>query len=192
MSTPLRLALTAAVLLAASTARAQSQSAEDAGGYRWQIAATDVAFIGATAGGLALEGRGVLDNLPSNMLMGIGIPGYFLGAPIVHVAHREYGRAGVSLALRLGLPILGGAIGARFASCTPGEWLCGLDEFGKGFATGAVVAAILDTAFVAPGARTTEEPESVAVARPHAARTTVAPRLVAAPNVAMLGLGGSF
>jgi hypothetical protein len=192
MSTPLRLALTAAVLLAASTARAQSQPTEEAGGYRWQIAATDVAFIGATAGGLALEGRGVLDNLPSNMLMGIGIPGYFLGAPIVHVAHREYGRAGVSLALRLGLPILGGAIGARFASCTPGEWLCGLDEFGKGFATGAVVAAILDTAFVAPGARTTEEPESVAVARPHAARTTVAPRLVAAPNVAMLGLGGSF
>jgi hypothetical protein len=57
MITPLRLALTAAVVLAASTARAQSQPSEDAGGYRWQIAATDVAFIGAAAGGLALEGR---------------------------------------------------------------------------------------------------------------------------------------
>jgi len=192
MITPLRLALTAAVVLAASTARARSQPSEDAGGYRWQIAATDVAFIGAAAGGLALEGRGVLDNLPSNMLMGIGIPGYFLGAPVVHVAHREYGRAGISLALRLGLPILGGAIGARFASCTPGEWLCGLDEFGKGFATGAIVAAIVDTALIAPGARADAEPEAALAARPPAARMTVAPRLVAAPNVAMLGLGGSF
>jgi hypothetical protein len=191
MFATIRRALGMAVLLAAANAHAESEPADAGGGYRWQVAATDAGVIAAAAAGFALEGRGFLDNVPSNMLMGVASAGYFLGAPVVHLAHREYGRAGISIILRVGLPIVGGAIGARLASCSRDEWLCGLDEFAKGFALGAVTAAIVDSAFVAPGSPSHVEPDRVVARRPPPA-VRLSPRLVAAPNVALLGVGGSF
>src|SRR3954463_1064580 len=105
-------------LAAAPSARGQTAPADGGNSYRWQVAATGPPVIGAGLAGFALEGRdGALGYVPSNMLMGIGIGGYFLGGPIVHLAHKEYARAGVSLLVRLGLPMVGGAIGARFATC---------------------------------------------------------------------------
>jgi hypothetical protein len=43
----------------------------------------------------------------------MGLSGYFLGAPIVHLAHGRGGAAAKSFALRAGLPLLGGMIGYK-------------------------------------------------------------------------------
>jgi len=41
-------------------------------------------------------------------------------------------------------PVLGGAIGARFADCTSDRFLCGLEEMGKGMMVGGAVAVVVD------------------------------------------------
>jgi len=46
-------------------------------------------------------------------LGGVGLAGYALGAPIVHLAHGQVGRGVGSLGLRLALPLVGGAVGCR-------------------------------------------------------------------------------
>ena len=196
MATTIRLALPVALLLAATaSARAESKPAAD--NYGWQVAATDATLIGAAFAGFSLEGKdGSLNYVPSNTLMAVGGIGYFLGGPIVHIAHKRYGRAGVSIAIRTGLPIFGGAIAARFATCNPNELqlLCGMDEFAMGFAIGAVAAAVVDSTLIAPwSSRSAAEPEPpVAVAPRAPARLTISPRLVATPDIAMLGVGGQF
>lgn len=57
-------------------------------------------------------------------LAGWGVAGYFLAAPIVHVAHGRGVQALQSLGLRAGLPLLGGMIGYRLGpddtACTYG------------------------------------------------------------------------
>ena len=190
----IRIALPVALLLAATSARAQSEAAA-AAGYRWQVAATDVAAIGAAAAGFALEGRdGALGYVPSNTLMGVGIGGYFLGAPIVHLTHDEYARAGLSLLARVALPVVGAAIGARFATCAPNGYqaLCGLEEMGRGMQVGAVVAAVVDSAFITAGSTSETAPERIAAAPRPRAGVGITPRLAATPNAAMLGIGGQF
>jgi hypothetical protein len=190
----IRFALPIALLLAATTARAQSEPAPT-GSYRWQATATDAAAVTAAVAGFALEGKDrALGNVPSNAMMTIGISGYFLGAPIVHVANKHYGRAAVSLALRVGLPILGGAIGARSADCTADQFLCGLEEMGKGMMIGGAAAVVVDNLllYALPGDDAAAEPAPVA-ARPRSeAGLSLTPRLAAGPNAAMLGVGGQF
>ena len=194
MATTIRFALPVALLLAAaSSARAESKPAAD--NYAWQVAATDATLIGAAVAGFSLEGKdGSLNYIPSNTLMAVGGIGYFLGGPLVHIAHKHYGRAGISAAIRAGLPIFAGAVAARFATCSPNEILCGLDEFAMGFAAGAVAAAVVDSTLIAPwSSRSVAEPEPpVAVAPRAPARLTISPRLVATPDIAMLGVGGQF
>ena len=194
MTTTLRFAIPVALLLViAPRARAQTAPTDGGSNYRWQVAATDAAVIGAGVAGFALEGRdGALGYVPSNALMGIGIGGYFLGAPIVHLVHREYARAGVSLLVRVGLPIVGGAIGARFATCTPDQFLCGLDEMGKGMAVGAVVAAVVDSVLITSDRTPAAEPERIPTASRAPAGLLLSPRLVATANAAIVGLGGRF
>jgi hypothetical protein len=191
----IRFALPVALLLTvATTARAESRPAA-ADNYGWQVAATDATLIGAAVAGFSLEGKdGSLNYIPSNTLMAVGGIGYFLGGPLVHISHKHYGRAGVSAAIRFGLPIFGGAIAARFATCSPNEILCGLDEFAMGFAVGAVSAAVVDSTLIAPwSSKSAAEPEPpVAVAPRAPARLTISPRLVATPDIAMLGVGGQF
>jgi hypothetical protein len=194
MTTTIRFALPVALLLAvASSARAQTPPADGESNYRWQVAATDAAVIGAGLAGFALEGRdGGLGYVPSNTLMGIGIGGYFLGAPIVHLAHKEYARAGISLLVRFGLPIVGAAIGARFATCTPDQFLCGFEEMGKGMEVGAVAAAVVDTVLITSDRMPAAEPERIPTASRAPAGPLISPRLVATPNAAIVGVGGRF
>ncbi len=194
MTRTIRFALPVALLLAAATgARAQTPPADGGSNYRWQVATTDAAAIGAGLTGFALEGRdGALGYVPSNALMGIGIGGYFLGGPIVHMAHKEYARAGVSLLVRLALPIVGGAIGGRFATCTPDQFLCGLEEMGKGMEVGAVVAAVVDSLLITWDRTPAAEPERIPTASRAPAGLLISPRLVATPNVAIAGVGGRF
>lgn len=193
MPTSIRFALPVALLLAATaSARADSKPAAD--NYGWQVAATDATLISAAFAGFSLEGKdGSLNYVPSNTLMAVGGIGYFLGAPIVHIAHKRYGRAGVSIAIRTGLPMFAGVVASQFKSCSPSEFLCGLEEFGTGFAVGAVAAAVVDSALIAPwSSKSTAEPEPLAVAPRAPARPIISPRLVATPDIAMLGIGGQF
>lgn len=195
MPTTLRFALPVALLLAAATT-ARAESKPDADNYAWQVAATDATLMTAAFAGFSLEGKDAsLGYVASNTLMTVGGIGYFLGAPIVHIAHKRYGRAGVSIAIRTGLPMIAGVVAAQFKSCSPNEFLCGLEEFGTGFAVGAVVAAVVDSTLIAPwsskSAVESEEPP-VAVAPRAPARLSISPRLVATPDIAMLGVGGRF
>src|SRR5262245_38497416 len=41
-----------------------------------------------------------------------GVATYVVGGPIVHLAHENFGRAGISLSMRTAAPILGAAIGS--------------------------------------------------------------------------------
>jgi len=196
MRTTIRLALPVALLLAASVARAESS--EPGGGdtsYRWQVATTDAILMGTAIAGFSLEGKDAsLDYVASNTMMTVGGFGYLLGAPIVHATHGRWGRAGLSLLLRVAIPATGATIGAVIgkATCTPGEWFCGLDEMGKGVAVGAVVAAVVDSVLIA-SPRTARELETErTVARRPSAGASLSPQLVATPNLALVGLGGRF
>ena len=203
MTDTIRLALAVALLLASASARAQSEPAATGESYRWQIATTDAVLISTATLGFSIEGpHGSASYVPSHTMIAVGGVGYFLGAPIVHLAHKQYARAGASLALRVGLPILGAVIGNRAASCSGShdDW-CGLDQAADGFWAGAVAAAVLDSLVITPGPTPAAEPARIPTAAqperaPTAARAPegvhLAPRLVAAPNLAMIGLGGQF
>jgi hypothetical protein len=111
--------------------------------YRWQIAAVDAA-------GLAL----VLSH--SETGVSLGALTYILGGPIVHGLHDQGGRMGVSLALRLGLPILlayGGASLAQLNNrCSPDDDDCDSGALGGallGFGLGVATAMVIDTAVIA-------------------------------------------
>jgi hypothetical protein len=162
-------------------------------GYHLQMLAVDAASVASALTGFAIEGDHQYNPRVSEVLRGAGMGGYALGGPIVHLAHRQYGRAGISLALRVGLPILGAAVGAWSATCHPDEWFCGVGEAVAGFAIGSAAAIGIDNAFVVPSAGpSTVDPGPVAATAHPSAGLRLAPRLVATPNVAVLGAGGQF
>ena len=162
-------------------------------GYHLEVLAIDAASLTTAITGGVIEGNHAYSPRVSDVLLGAGVSGYVLGGPIVHLAHRQYGRAGISLALRVGLPMLGAVVGLSTASCRPDEWFCGVGQAAAGVAIGSAAAMVIDNMFVVPSAHHSSlDPAPVAArARPSAA-LRVAPRLVAAPNVAVLGVGGQF
>jgi hypothetical protein len=88
----LRCAVLASVLLTSPTAFAD----EPDDGYGTHVLAADLVTTGALLAGMRWA--------PALYLAG---GSYLLGGPIVHVAHERYERAGFSLGLRIGLPVLG-------------------------------------------------------------------------------------
>lgn len=90
---------------------------------------------------------------------------FLAGGPVVHLAHGQPNAAGISAAVRIVFPLLGGLIGSAIPQCQPpppspnsflGNSLDGLDCLGpqlQGFAYGAAVgmgvAAVFDDAVVA-------------------------------------------
>lgn len=81
----------------------------------------------------------------------------WLGGPIVHAAHGNWGRATGSLGMRIGAPFLGTLIGASMQECSHS---CGPNEALLGYAIGAVAAATID---IAVFAHESEEPAPSAV-----------------------------
>lgn len=86
-------------------------------------------------------------------LVGLGVLGYAIGAPIVHGAHGRGGAALGSLALRVGLPIAGAAIGAQIKKGCSHSPSSNADSFdicldfgymGEGLVTGMLLASALD------------------------------------------------
>jgi hypothetical protein len=148
-------------------------SGESAGeSYRAEILAVDAASLV-----LALSGNE----------MGIKVAGltYLLGGPIIHGAHGGGGRAGASLVMRVGMPLLGALAGAALTQhdCSADDE-CD-DEFPVGpifgFGLGILSAMILDTALLA-GPR--EAPKNTG--------TTWAPQVSVTPHHVGLGVVGRF
>jgi len=183
----------AALLLLTSAARGQSEPAEPAargGNGQLQLALTDAVSFGAVTSGYFIGREGVA-HVPG-FLWAVGGAGYFLGGPIVHMGNEEYGLAGVSFAMRLLFPVVGAAIGGHTSICPPEEWLCGREGAAEGFALGAATAAIADNALTALVKASRTEPPNASPHRAAPISVRLLPALVAAPNVAMFGVGGRF
>jgi hypothetical protein len=143
--------------------------------YGWQILLADLAVIGC---GISTYQDWCL-------------AGYFVAGPVVHGFHGSPGRAGLSLALRITLPILGGLVGNASATCPSeddsGEWFCGLEETLIGVLTGAGAAAVVDyaTAF------SDSAPEPARESR-RTSWFSIAPRLAVGQSNVAMGIGGAF
>jgi hypothetical protein len=120
----------------------------------------------------------------------VGVAGWFLASPVVHVSHAGVGRGLGSLALRIGLPVVGILI-ANIAS--DGCWRepgasdnCDTAAQAEGLLLGAVAAEVLDVAWLARDARPVEP-------APHGSDHPFA-QLVVSPAVggASVGLVGRF
>lgn len=113
--------------------------------YGWQTLLVDTASfttIFATA----------LDDGPGGVVPALGVAGYVLGGPVVHMAHGRWLHAGISGALRLGLPLaLAGTVLVTSGDCrdslgdTYGCLGAGIAALGVG-AIGAIVASVIDIA----------------------------------------------
>lgn len=103
--------------------------------YGWQTFLSDAASGGLVVGGLAMKNGGIAF---------IGGIGYVAGAPAIHSLHGSDTRMGVSVALRLLLPVLGYAIANGQSTCKdPAEDACGLPGVLGGIG-GALVALPID------------------------------------------------
>jgi len=161
--------------------------------YTLHVLAADAASIGVLAASAAIDSASSDDTF-ANGLAYAGLGGLVLGGPIVHAAHGHWGRSGVSLAMRVVLPVVGASIGGAMADCQKDEFLCGLGEVAIGYMVGQATAITLDAAVLARWStfeHTAEQPP----VRPSENRThgvTVVPRLVATSKLGLVGVGGTF
>lgn len=150
-----------------------------AGAYTGWLVLADAAALGLTFGGLAAE---------SSPLALAGAAALFLGAPAVHVAHRQPGRAVGSLGLRLGVPVLGGMTAGLLTALlmprdkprapggppSPAERERGMALLGATFlgaAGGYVIAVIADWAVLGRAVEATAAPTKAARVMPTVALT---------------------
>jgi hypothetical protein len=102
-----------------------------------------------------------------------------LGAPTVHLLHKRWGRGAASLAVRIGLPLVGIALGGAWgAPCLPAR---DCDEYDlnqlKGMAVGAIAAMVFDATLLGHDVASTP---------------AIAPTVTAANGGLSFGLGGRF
>jgi hypothetical protein len=138
--------------LGSSSTVSNSKSTEAKVWYGAPIVLTDIAALGALAGGTALADRG-FDAGWGLILLGTGA--YLVGGPIVHFAERGARPGFASLGLRAGAAaggaltgaIIGGAIGSKEKCGTDGT--CGLTGAAVGFVFGllggGLVAMVVDS-----------------------------------------------
>jgi hypothetical protein len=138
--------------------------------YGFEVAAVDLASLVAGGGLSGLDGR-----LGGTVFLG----GYLLGGPAVHMHHGNWGRAGVSLALRAGLPIATAA-GFYQLDCGSSDCETWLPIFG-GLLVGGLTASLIDWIVIA---------KDVPEARPER-RLTPSVSVGRDGNVS-LGIAGSF
>ena len=108
--------------------------------YGWQTLLVDGAAIGTLFAAAGTE---------SSELAILGVGTFYLGAPIVHFTHGNVGRGFGSLGLRVGAPLIVGAIGAGSADCNRDHEFCGFAEFAAGVAVGAALAVVVDAVALA-------------------------------------------
>jgi hypothetical protein len=154
--------------------------------YGWQTLLADSTAIGLF--GLAAANRA------NGPLLGASGVVYVAGGPAIHLAHGRVGALAGSLALRVGLPLVGVGLGAATASCsgqstgddTSG---CALSGSVYGFIAGAGVAMIVDMAVLSWESTTKAETQEAPTPPPSVA-WSVAPTLdpkSGAKGVSMVG-----
>jgi hypothetical protein len=81
----------------------------------------------------------------------VGVLGYALGAPLVHVGHGHAGKALASVSMRIVAPIAGAFVGFGMADCDghDAESYCDLDAAAEGFLLGALAAVVIDATVIA-------------------------------------------
>jgi hypothetical protein len=125
--------------------------------YGWQVLAADTAsFTTFMLGAMNADQTG--GNTP---LMVVGGGGYFLAAPIIHLAHHRPGAAAGSVGMRVLLPLVAAEIGAGRQTCPPpggGDYgNCGLLGAVIGAGVGALAASLLDTTLNSVAPRVEEQ-----------------------------------
>jgi len=128
-----------------------------ASGYRGTILAADGVALGLMLWSLQRERE--LDNGAG--LVALSLTTYGLAAPGVHLIKGRSKEALASLALRVGLPLVIGAIGNELAGCDydydPTNGRCDDYDLGgwvKGAAVGAIIASAIDIGVLAKPDRT--------------------------------------
>ena len=108
--------------------------------YGEQVIISDVTSAGVTSIGIGANKDGV-------MLLGAAM--YVVGAPAIHAAHGDFGRAGISLGMRVGLPVLGAVAGSA-AGCHSKRMFDCLIPTGMllGGMIGILGASVLDAALL--------------------------------------------
>jgi len=158
--------------------------------YGWQIFLIDAA--GAVPFAVAAAAKSSSAEVPTGVLW---INAYLFGGPIVHIAHHRPGVAGLSFALRLGLPILGGMVALGAGGSSSGDSLADavFSRFGQGMLVGQAAAALIDAGIFA------HEETPIAATDPAAARPrehtrafSVMPVVGVAKGRSVLGLRGTF
>jgi hypothetical protein len=92
------------------------------------------------------------ENLNNGSLAYAGLASYLLASPIIHGLHHQPSTAAGSFLLRLGLPVLLGAVGMGLAGSDCHTDDCGLNEAAGaaiGIVAGAMGASVIDMAFLA-------------------------------------------
>ncbi len=144
-----------AVAVAVAALATRSPAAHADGGYAERMIAIDATADTLIVAGLVSE---------HDWAIYAGLASYALGGPILHAAHDEWPRAGVSLGVRVGLPLATGALGD--AICVDDTGIRCIGSAAIGAALGMLAAQIIDPAVIVEDA--------------------------AAPTPAMLTIGGSF
>lgn len=132
--------------------------------YGWQTLLSDVGALALTI--MAATSAGHDDDAAALRAALIGGSAFLLGGPAIHVAHGHGQTAGISFALRLGVPLIAGGIAAGIASGSCGQYVydhegCEVGPAAFGFALGALMAIILDASVLGRDeipARTTSVP----------------------------------
>jgi len=97
----------------------------------------------ASAGGIVV---GIVSESAAPAILGLA--GFWLGAPAVHLAHGESGRAVASFLMRPGLVVGGAYLGAGLEDCgSGGSEFCGLGGALLGSVVGLGVASAIDAAW---------------------------------------------
>lgn len=104
--------------------------------YGWQTLIAD--------GGSVMLGVVASTSDAKHALIGLASLNYFLTPPIIHLAHDRGLPALTSLAMRPGLPLLGGLAGATLGGC--GEGFCGGPAITIGLIAGYAAAVTIDVA----------------------------------------------
>lgn len=153
--------------------------------YGWQTLTVDGLSTAAAFGGIGLS---VNSGATGGALFFIGMGGYVLGAPAIHLAHAEYGRAGLSLGVRLVAPaVLGVIANAASRNCdkNSNDWInfCREGSTALGVGLGMLTAMAIDAAISWSSKGREERREE---------KPSVLPDVMVSPQGARAGISGRF
>ena len=128
---------TVAIVLALSASPARAEEKW----YGYQVAAPDVVGWVLVLAGAQGDNVGAI---------ALGVSGILFGGPLVHAAHDNWGRAGVSFGLRVGAPLLGASLGAAIGSSGGGKGALDAITYAiVGGGLGYLAAAAVDIGYLA-------------------------------------------